>query len=125
MNSAEIFTQFVTAINTHDIKALSLLMTTDHSFVDSVGNRVHGAASMEVGWRSYFAMCPDYRIHTDCVMVENVVVLAVGEASGTIDGASWRTPAAWKAVIRDGKVMEWRVFADTKPVYDILAKQQK
>ncbi len=38
---------------------------------------------------------------------------------------SWRTPAAWKAVIRDGKVMEWRVFADNKPVYEILARRQQ
>jgi len=117
--------QFVIAINDHDIKALSALMTTDHVFVDSVGNRVHSATSMQIGWRSYFAMCPDYWIHTDYVMAENGVVLAVGEAGGTIDGVSWRTPAAWKAVIRDGKVMEWRVFADNKPVYKILARRQR
>jgi ketosteroid isomerase-like protein len=47
------------------------------------------------------------------------------EAGGTIDGVSWRTPAAWKAVIRDGKVVEWRVFADNKPVYEILARRQR
>jgi len=79
---------------------------------------------MEVGWRGYFAMCPDYWIHTDHVMAEESVVLAVGEAGGTIDGVSWRTPAAWKAVIRDRKVMEWLVFADNKPVYEILARRQ-
>jgi len=28
-------------------------------------------------------------------------------------------------VIRDGKVMEWRVFADNKPVYEILARRQQ
>ena len=33
--------------------------------------------------------------------------------------------AAWKAVMRDGKVMEWRVFADNKPVYEILARRQQ
>ncbi|HYW38394.1 MAG TPA: nuclear transport factor 2 family protein [Terriglobales bacterium] len=125
MKSSGVFMQFVIAINDHDIKALSALMTTDHVFVDSVGNRVHSATSMQIGWRSYFAMCPDYWIHTDYVMAENGVVLAVGEAGGTIDGVSWRTPAAWKAVIRDGKVMEWRVFADNKPVYQILARRQQ
>jgi ketosteroid isomerase-like protein len=123
MNSAEIFMQFVIAINNHDVKSLTALLTTDHVFVDSVGNRVRSATSMEAGWRGYFAMCPDYWIHTDYVMAEDGVVLAVGEAGGTIDGVSWRTPAAWKAVIRDGKVMEWRVFADNKPVYEILARR--
>ena len=125
MNSAETFMHFAAAINRHDIKALTALMTTDHVFVDSVGQRMQGAAAMEAGWRSYFAMCPDYWIHTDYVMAENGVVLAVGEAGGTIDGVAWRTPAAWKAVVRDGKVMEWRVFADNKPVYEILAGRQR
>jgi ketosteroid isomerase-like protein len=123
MDPTEIFTQFVSAINNHDVQSLKALMTTDHVFVDSVGNRVHSATSMESGWRSYFAMCPDYWIRTDYVMMEDGVVLAVGEAGGTIDGVSWRTPAAWKAAIRDGKVMEWRIFADNKPVYEILAKR--
>ena len=71
MKPAKIFMQFVIAINDHDIKALSALMTTDHAFVDSVGNRVHGATPMEAGWRGYFAMCPDYWIHTDHVTAED------------------------------------------------------
>ncbi len=36
-------------------------------------------------------------------------------------GVSWRTPAVWKAVARHGKLLEWRVLADNKPVYEILA----
>ena len=124
ISCAEIFRQFVTAINSHDVKALTALMTTDHVFVDSVGNRTRNATSMEVGWRGYFAMCPDFWIQTDRVLAEGGEVLAAGEAGGTIDGVSWRTPAAWKAVIRDGKVAEWRVFADNKPVYEILARRR-
>ena len=85
MDSADIFMQFVSAINNHDVQSLTALMATDHVFVDSVGNRAHNAASMESGWRGYFAMCPDYWIHTDYVMMEDGVVLAVGEAGGTID----------------------------------------
>ena len=125
IDAAETFKQFVTAINGHDVQALTGLMTPDHLFVDSMGNRMHTATSMEVGWRAYFAMCPDYWIQTDHVMAEGGAVLAVGEAGGTIDGVSWRTPAAWQAVIRDGKVVEWRVFADNKPVYEILARRQQ
>jgi ketosteroid isomerase-like protein len=118
------FEQFVTAINRHDTEAIAALMTSDHVFVDSVGNRVESAKSMEIGWRGYFALCPDYWIRTDVVIEDSGTVLAVGEAGGTIDGMTWRTPAAWKAVIRDGGVLEWRVFADNKPVYEILAKRK-
>jgi ketosteroid isomerase-like protein len=125
IDSVGTFKQFVSAINSHDIKALTALMTTDHVFVDSLGNRVDGASSMEAGWRGYFAMCPDYRIQADHVMAQGSVALAAGEAGGTIDGVAWRTPAAWKAVVRDGRVAEWRVFADNKPVYEILAKRRR
>src|SRR5580692_8465878 len=104
------FQQFVAAVNRHDADAIAALMTADHVFVDALGNRVQGAASMAAGWRGYFAMCPDYWIRTEHVMAEGDDVLAVGEAGGTIDGVAWRTPAAWKAVLREGKVAEWRVF---------------
>lgn len=122
---AETFNQFVAGINSYDVGALVSLMTADHLFVDSAGNRMQGAMAMEAGWRRYFAMCPDYRIRTDDVVANGGVVLAVGEAGGTIDGVAWMTPAAWKAVIRDSRVAEWRVFADNKPVYEILARRQR
>jgi ketosteroid isomerase-like protein len=123
-DSSEILRRFVDAINGHEIAALGALMTADHIFIDSLGNRVQGAASLAAGWRGYFGMCPDYWIRADDVMAEGDVVLAIGEAGGSIDGARWRTPAAWKAVVRDGKVLEWRVFADNKPVYEILARRK-
>jgi ketosteroid isomerase-like protein len=122
---AESFERFVTAINNHDAKGLADLMAPEHTFVDSLGNSVQGANRMEAGWRGYFQMCPDYWIRMDHVMTEGSVALAVGEAGGTIDGVPWRTPAAWKAVFREGKMTEWRVFADNKPVYDILARQRQ
>ncbi len=124
-NSAEILKQWLAAINGHDVIALAALMAADFVFVDSLGNRVEGAESMEAGWRGYFAMCPDYWVRADQAMSEGNTMLIAGEAGGTIDGESWRTPAAWKAVIRDDKVVEWRVFADNKPVYEILGRRQK
>jgi ketosteroid isomerase-like protein len=123
MTSTETFNLFVTAINRHDVKSLTSLMSAGHVFVDGLGNRAEGATTMEEGWHGYFAMCPDYWIRAEHVMTDGDVVLAVGEAGGTIDEIPWRTPAAWKAVVRDGKVMEWRVFADNKPVYEILGRR--
>ena len=125
MSQIEIFTQWLEAINRHDVDELAALMTAAHVFVDSLGHRVSGAKSMEAGWRGYFAMCPDYWIRADHVMGADGITLAAGEAGGTIDGQVWRTPAAWKAVIRDAKVVEFQVFADNKPVYEILGKRQR
>jgi len=119
-----ILDDWLAAINHHDVMALAVLMAADFLFVDSLGNRLEGAKSMEAGWRGYFAMCPDYWIRADHVMAEGDNMLLAGEAGGTINGERWQIPAAWKAVIRDGRIVEWRVFADNKPVYEILARRR-
>jgi len=124
VNAEEVFRSFVAAVNGNEVEALAALMTPDHLFVDSLGNRTAGAETMKAGWRGYFAMCPDYWIRADHVVADGSLVLAVGEAGGTVDGVAWQAPAAWKAVIREDKVAEWRVFADNKPVYEILASRR-
>jgi ketosteroid isomerase-like protein len=123
MDPEEVFALFVTAINRHDPQTLASLMTPDHAFIDSLGNRITGAASMEAGWRGYFAMCPNYWIRTDRIMAKDNVILAAGAAGGSIDNETWQTPAAWKAITREDRIAEWQVFADNKPVYEILAKR--
>jgi ketosteroid isomerase-like protein len=123
MQPEEVFALFVTAINRHDVQGLTALMAPGHIFIDSLGRRVEGAVSMEAGWRGYFALCPDYWIRADNVMEVDGVVLAAGQAGGSIDKIAWQTPAAWKATIRDGTVAEWQVFADNKPVYEILSRR--
>jgi ketosteroid isomerase-like protein len=124
VNPVPVFEQWIAAINRHDITAIAPLMTPDHLFVDSLGNRGRGAKSMEAGWRGYFAMCPDYWIRVDKILSEQNTVLATGEAGGTIDSTPWKTPAAWQAVLRDGAISEWHVYADNKPVYKILQRRK-
>lgn len=122
MNPAEVLARWLDAINRHDVTALIALMAADHLFVDSLGNRVQGAGPMEAGWRGYFVLCPDYWIRADRTLADGGTMLLSGEAGGTISGIPWRTPAAWLAIVRDRQIAEWRVFADNKPVYEILAQ---
>jgi ketosteroid isomerase-like protein len=124
MPDMEIFQQFVAAINRRDVDVLGALMDPDHLFVDSLGHRMQGAEPMRSAWQGYFAMCPDYWIRVDTSIAQDGTVLATGEAGGTIDGVPWRTPAAWKAVVRGRRMLEWRVFADNKPVYEIVARRK-
>ena len=125
MTTVETLQHWLAAINHHNVDALTALMTEDIVFTDSLGNRVKGASSLEQGWRSYFTLCPDYWVRGDQVMTEGDTLLVSGEAGGTIDGVSWKIPAAWRAIIRDGRVAEWQVFADNTPVYKILAKRRR
>jgi ketosteroid isomerase-like protein len=121
--SREILQRWLTAINDHDVGMLSTLMAPAFVFVDSLGNKVQGGQKMAGGWQAYFAMCPDYWVRADHVMDDGATLLLAGEAGGTIDGVAWKIPSAWTALIRHGLLWEWRVFADNKPVYEILAKR--
>ena len=124
MSDAAIFRRFVAAINDHDVGAIVAMMTPDHTFIDALANRTQGLSFIESAWQTYFAMCPDYRIRIEDLLSDAGVVLATGEAGGTVDGVDWQAPAAWKAVIRENSVAEWRVFADNKSVYEILARRR-
>jgi len=129
MNPVETVLAFLDAINRHDIDMLAELMTEDHLFVDSLGNSTEGRAKMRNGWQGYFALCPDYRIVHEHIFQSGDRVGAFGFAGGTIqvDGKlsaqnRWKIPAAWHALVHNGLIKEWRVYADNKPVYEILAK---
>lgn len=123
MSNLRVARRFVEKINAHDVDGVVSLMTANHVFVDSLGNR-SGRPDIEDGWRAYFAMVPDYWIKiTEEVIVENAVII-FGTAGGTYvpsGGAKkteneWETPAVWRAAVRAGKVSEWRIWADNEPI---------
>jgi ketosteroid isomerase-like protein len=115
--------EFVRSINAHNVQEIVALMSSDHVFIDSLGNRSTRPA-IDAGWQQYFAMVPDYWIKVDQVVTDGNVVILFGKAGGTyvpkngkITAANkWETPAAWRAVIKNGKVSEWRIYCDNEPI---------
>jgi len=114
---------FAQAISRQDVAAIAELMTPGHRFIDSLGNIVEGRDKMRPGWAGYFRMVPDYSITIDETYREGSVVVMVGSAQGTYSPESkqreedrWQTPAVFRAVIEDGRVAEWRVYADNEPI---------
>ncbi|MGA2038424.1 MAG: nuclear transport factor 2 family protein [Bryobacteraceae bacterium] len=131
MSPLETVLEFIDHINQHDADKLAELMTEDHAFIDGLGQAVRGRENMRVAWRGYYAFCPDYRVSQDRILSDGNVVAAFGTAGGTIAANGqlptenqWRTPAAWFAIVENGLVKEWRVYADNKPVWDILANSK-
>jgi ketosteroid isomerase-like protein len=126
MNS-EVAEKFVDRINAHDVDGLVTLMSDDHVFIDSLGGKFSGP-EIETGWRQYFADVPDYWIRIDRVVADESALILFGTAGGTYvaDGGivkpenRWETPAVWRAVIQDGRVSEWRIFADNEPIRVIM-----
>jgi len=114
---------FIARINAHNITGLAALMTPDHRFIDSLGAVMEGRETMRDGWRQYFNMVPDYHIDIKRSFVDGSEAALLGSAGGTFsrDGQlsavdAWQTPAAWRAVVRDGRIAEWQVYADNEPL---------
>ena len=131
-DQAKVVTAFIEAINRHDVSALAGLMSKDHVFIDSRGNHVAGREAMTVGWQHYFGMFPDYRITVESVDPAGLVVAVFGRASGTYNGRRRLVaenkivmPAAWKAVVRNGKVKLWQVYADWTDGCRIMEEDRK
>ena len=130
MSPAETVLEFIARINQRDADKLAELMTEDHVFIDGLGQAVRGRENMRLGWRGYYAFCPDYWVSCEKILSDGNAVAAFGSAGGTIAANGdlppenrWRIPAAWLAVVEDGLVREWRVYADNKPVYEIAARK--
>jgi hypothetical protein len=74
-------------------------------------------------------MVPDYRVAIDEVVTDGPLVVMLGVAEGTYAPHGelkpenrWTTPTAFRALIEDGKVAEWRVYCDNEPIRQCMAK---
>ena len=128
-NPVEVVLRFEQLINSRNTDTVVGLLTEDSAFVDSLGNRMAGVANLRQAWTGYFKMVPDYSISHDEIFANGETVVMFGSAQGTFskDGKLkkedfWKTPAAWRAVTRDGKIALWQVFADNEPIRAIMRR---
>ena len=128
--SQGIILKFVRSINNHNLDEMLPLMADNHRFIDSHGNEIHGKEKMKAAWLGYFEMFPDYRIDVTDIFEENQIVALFGSASGTFGGDkkkkdnSWHLPVAWKAIVSEGKIEQWQVYADTKIPFEIIDRNR-
>ena len=87
-----------------------------------MGTAVQGRDKMKAGWTAYFSMVLHYAIEVEETFSDGFVLVMLGVARGTFSGEAWSTPAAWRARVRDGRVAEWRVYADNEPIRELMRK---
>ena len=124
----EVAMDFIKRINAGNVNALCDLMTEGHIFQDALGKRFIGRETMRQGWTLYFKMVGDYQVHAE-EFFQTVDRLAIfGSASGRYAGGGaasnnfWEVPAAWRAVVKDGLMAEWRVYADNQPLRKLMGE---
>jgi ketosteroid isomerase-like protein len=103
--------RFNEAINGRNLDALTRLMADDHRFVDAAGAAVDGKAACVDAWRGFFGSFPDYRNTFEVVdSTSHGVVEVRGRSDCSVPELAG--PARWRAVVRDGRIVEWRVSDD-------------
>lgn len=123
---------FIESINSANIDKIYNLMTKDHEFIDSQGNKMIGNENMRKAWIGYFGLFPDYKIEITDTLQNDSIIVMLGYACGTYrttpEGSDsnnhWRVPASWKAIVVDGKIKLWQVYADNSVVIDIINKNK-
>jgi ketosteroid isomerase-like protein len=125
----EVVLKFEELINRRNAEAIAAFMTTDGAFLDSLGNSIQGAEKLRAAWTGYFKIVPDYSISHSEIFADGSTVAVFGSAQGTFskDGQLakenfWKMPAAWRAVVKDGKIAVWQVYADNEPIRAIMRK---
>lgn len=126
----EVAMEFIKRINSGDANSVCELITEDHIFQDALGKRFLGREKMRTGWNSYFKMISDYQIRAEEFFQTDNRLAIFGTASGNYTGNGsksadkfWEVPAAWGAVVRDGLIAEWRVYADNQPLRKLMGEQ--
>jgi len=125
----DVVLEFQRQINSRNARAVVDLLSRDSVFVDSLGSRVQGLENLRGAWEGYFRMVPDYSISHDEIFRNGDTVAMFGSAQGTFsqDGEIrkenfWTTHAAWRAVVKEGKIALWHVFADNEPIRAIMRR---
>jgi len=123
----EVVLEFERRINSRNARAIVSLLTADSVFVDSLGNRVQGREKLRAAWEGYFRMVPDYAISHEQIFNHGETVALFGSARGTFspDGQIrkenfWQTTAAWRALVKEGKIALWQVFTDNEPIRTVM-----
>ena len=125
----DVVLEFEQRINSRKPAAIVGLLTPNSVFVDSLGSRVQGLEKLRAAWEGYFKMVPDYSISHEEIFEQGDRVAMFGSARGTFsqDGQIrkenfWTTTAAWRALVRDGKIALWQVFTDNEPIRAIMRR---
>ena len=128
-NTIQVVLEFEKLINARNPEAICAFMTADGEFIDSLDNRLQGTEKLRAAWEGYFKMVSDYSISHSEIFADGNTVAIFGSAQGTFskDGQLrkenfWRTPAAWRAAVKDNKVALWQVYADNEPIRALMRR---
>ncbi len=131
-DSLSVVKEYINRINNHDLNGMLEITDDNAVFIDSMGINTAGKRDMEKAWDMFLTFFPDYTIQTKDIISKNGMVAVFGTAKGTVATGGrilaenkFEIPASWTALVKDGKISKWRVYADNEPVRKLLEKYDK
>jgi dipeptidase E len=128
-DSLSVVKEYISRINNHDLNGMLEITDDNAVFIDSMGINTSGKRDMEKAWDMFLTFFPDYTIQTKDIISKNGMVAVFGTAKGTVATGGrilaenkFEIPASWTALVKDGKISKWRVYADNEPVRKLLEK---
>ena len=108
---------FIDGINRGDVAHLGSLMTDDHRLQVFDEPPLDGKDANIQAWRGYASSFPTYVIYPHELVATNTEVVVLGHTTGShLDLPDQQESAQtllWRAIVRDGRLSLWQLFADT------------
>lgn len=122
-SAIDVALKFVEYINGGDLEGLCSLMTDDFTFIDYRGKVERGKDTMREGFKGYFSEYPHYKIIVKKVLTGGAGVVIIGKTTGSHlpSEVEEKETVLWTAEIRDSRVAEWRIYADTDAIHQTTA----
>jgi ketosteroid isomerase-like protein len=108
---------FIDCINRGDLAGLMNLMDERHTLLVHGKEPVVGRDANAEAWDGYFGAFPSYLIYPSHITVDGAQVAVLGSTTGSHlelpDDEEMTMTVIWTATVRDGRLAEWRIRADT------------
>ncbi len=124
-------TRFIELLNRHQADSLSFILHQDAEFIDTQNRYLKGNERIAKGWKKYWEIFPDYHLEVENIWVESGKIALFAKAKATYKNKQsesnenqWEIPMAIQLQLSDNKIIAWRMYGDTKIIYEIIRSNE-
>lgn len=124
-------THFIEMLNQHQADSLSVMLHQDAEFIDTQNRHLTGNQRIAQGWKKYWEIFPDYHLEVENIWIESdsIAIFAMAKATyknkkSESNENQWEIPMALQLHLINGKIKYWKMYGDTKIIYEIIRSNE-
>lgn len=124
-------THFIDILNHHQVDSLAAILHQDAEFVDTQNRYLTGNKRIAQGWGKYWEIFPDYHLEVENIWIQSdsIAIFAMAKATyknkqSESNENQWEIPIALQLYFTNGKMMHWKMYGDTKIIYEIIRNNE-